>query len=71
MAEKHPWEPKTEIRIPLTGEGPKSLKELSTDLDQILEMYNRWLTEEKKDSPLIPYERNACKTFLLWLYHQS
>lgn len=47
------------------------MKELSKILDQLLTEYDLWLVKEKKDSPLIPFERAACKTFLLWAYQRS
>lgn len=69
MAEKE-WPQKQEIKLHL-AEKPKSLKELSKALDKILMEYDGWLQREKKDSPLIPYERNAIKTFLLRQYMLS
>ena len=69
------WKRKQQIKLTLatspTEEGPKSLKDLSARLDQMLEEYNRWLVGEKKDSPLIPYEASAIKTFLLRHYMLS
>ena len=44
------------------------MEDLSTRLDEVIEEYNQWVVEEKKDSPLIPYERIAIKTYLMRQY---
>lgn len=70
-----PWERKNRITLRLTEteteEGPRNLKELSKILDQALEGYSQWVVEEKKDSPLIPYEVFAIRTFLIRQYMLS
>jgi len=69
MAEKK-WPQNQEIVLHLARK-PKSLKELSETLDRVLMEYSTWLTQEKKDSPLIPYEAAAIKTFLIRQYMLS